>query len=1042
MTGGELRESGADAASGMSALVELTSALAQAETVGQLCERALGVVERALGVERASVLLFDDDGVMRFRAWSGLSDAYRAATDGHSPWAPDTVDAQPIVVPNVERDSELEALREVILEEGIRALAFVPISFEHQLLGKYMLYFPEPRSLGPGELQIARIVADQIAVAVKRHRDERDLRFSRDQLRAIFSGVADAITVQTATGELVYANDAAARFLGASDPEELLRTPVSEIMSRFEVFNEDGSPLQREQLPARQIFAGAAAAERVVCYRVLATGDERWSLVRATPVMDADGKARLAVNVVQDITAQRRRDEWQQLLADTSALLAESLVSDDTLRRIAELAVPGLADWCAVHVPKREELEDGIKTPRVAAVAHRDPERVRMALDLVQQYPPEPEQQRGAAWALHTGTSQLMENLTDEMLAQYARSEEHLRLLRALELRSAMIVPLIARGRTLATISFATSGGRRAFRSEDLGDAEEFARRAALAFDNALLHEAERDARRDAELSAALARRLQSVTASLSGAITSQQVGEVIAGQGVLAVGAQAGLVLVSSEDGTELELLAQVGYPENLIDRHARTPVSRPGPTTEALATGNLVAVESGEQLVERWPHYREAQRITGDEATVAAPLPVGGRRGGVLYVAFRAPRTFEEWELDVVRTLARQCGQALERAMLYEQEHEVAVALQRSLLPRRLPARDALQLAALYRPGSQGLNVGGDWYDAVDLGDGRIAIAVGDVVGHGLEAATVMGELRYAMRPYLVDGLAPDETLTRLNALALHAGDLSQTGRAFATVFVAVVDVEGRSLTYASAGHPPPLLVMADGEIAFLEVRPGPPVGALEDPSYFLAEASLEPGATLVLYTDGLVERRNRSLQAGFDELARVVAAQGRAVPLDDLCEAVLSEMVPEGEFADDLALLVLRLLDTPTLRRHVPARPEELAPLRRALRTWLRESGAGDDLVYDVTLAASEACANAIEHPVGRRDRFIDLEARVVDAQIRLRVRDTGTWREPEPATRRGRGLVLIESLMDDIVIERSQEGTEVRMTRKLGREPAAR
>jgi PAS domain S-box-containing protein len=1015
---------------GTAALVELTSGLAKAETVQQLCERALGVVENALGVERAAVLLFDDDGVMRFRTWSGLSDEYRKATEGHSPWSPDTMDAQPLLISDVERDTSLGSLRDVVLREGIRALAFVPIVFERSVLGKYMLYFSEPRALAEDELQIARIVADQLAVAVQRHRDVRALRLSHDELKAILGGVADAITVQSRDGKLVYANDAAARLLGVDSTEELLAMPQPELRSRFEIVNEDGSPLDPDALPTRLVFGGAEVAERTIQYRVRETGAERWSFVRSMPVRDEAGRARLAVTVIQDVTELKRRDDWQQLLVRAGGVLAQSLDPQETLKRIAELIVPDVADWCGVYVP----APDG--SLQRLAVSHREPERLQTALEIMERYPADTDREGGIGWALRNARSHLVEEVTDDLLRKAAVDEDHLRLLRSLDLRSFMVVPLIARGHTLAAVTFAMGPGRRHFTAIDLSDAEDFARRAALAIDNALLHAAERDSRREAEHAAAIARRLQLVTASLSGALTSEQVGNVIAGQGLLAVGADAGAVYVLSENTSELELVAQVGYSTEVIGAHLRTSLDRPGPMMEAFASGDLVVAKSGEELAERWPRLAAAQRRTGDQTTVAAPFEVGGSTGGVIYVAFRQQMTLTEPDLDIVRTLARQCGQALERARLYEQEHEVAVVLQRSLLPRKLPARDALRLAAVYRPGKQGLNVGGDWYDALDLSDGRIALAVGDVVGHGLDAATVMGELRNAKRPYLFAGLAPGDALAKLNEFAFLAADASAAGRAFATVLVAFVDAEARKLIYASAGHPTPLLVTREGAASYLEGRPGPPIGAMESARYTTAEVQLDAGTTLLLYTDGLVERRERGLAEGLEELARV-AGELAATPVDELCEQVLQRMLRESESADDVALLAIRVLEAPSLRRRIPARATELAPLRQALRRWLGENGGDDETSYDVVLAVSEACANAIEHPVGRRDRFVDVEATLADDVVHLRVRDTGTWRAEAEPPRRGRGLMLMRSVMDDVAVARSRAGTEIRMTRRLSR-----
>jgi anti-sigma regulatory factor (Ser/Thr protein kinase) len=287
-------------------------------------------------------------------------------------------------------------------------------------------------------------------------------------------------------------------------------------------------------------------------------------------------------------------------------------------------------------------------------------------------------------------------------------------------------------------------------------------------------------------------------------------------------------------------------------------------------------------------------------------------------------------------------------------------------------------------------------------------------------------MVELRNAKRPYMFAGIPPGEILARLNDFAFRAADVSASGRAFATVLVGVVDMDERKLIYASAGHPTPLLVAADGQTSYLDVRPGPPIGALEGAPYATAEVDLEAGMTLLLYTDGLVERRERGLTSGLEELARVAGGLAQA-PVDEFCERVLQEMMRESESADDVALLAMRVLEATSLRRRIPARATELAPLRSALRRWLDESGVDEVTKYDVVLAASEACANAIEHPVGRRDRFVEVEASFADGEIQLRIRDTGFWRNEAETPRRGRGLMLMRSVMDDVTITRSRAGT---------------
>lgn len=1008
----------------LEALNELTAALARAETVDQICARALGGVRRALAADRASVLLFDDEGTLRFRAWHGLSERYRQATEGHSPWTSDVTGAQPIVVADVDADRSLGDLREVVLAEGIRALAFVPIEAEGSLLGKYMLYFDAPRSLDRDELEAALAAGGHIGIAVARRRAERSLRESRDQLEAILRAVSDAVTVQDARGRLVYANDAAARLLGAPDSRTLVETDPRELVADYELLDEAGRPFDPAALPGRVALAGGTAGEATVRWRSRTTGAERWSSVRAYPVHDETGAVVFAVNVIRDVTEERHRTLWADFAAEAATLLAESLDHDETLRRAAELSVPRLADWCAIHVGDEQAV-------RPVVVAHRDPERVRWALEMQERYPPEPAAPGGVPNVIRTGRPELHAEISDELLAAAAaRDEQHLALLRSLGLASAMVVPLSARGSTFGAITFVSTDVARRYSEVDLRLAGELARLVALAADNARLHRAERDARREAEQTAALNARLQTVTARLASAVFRDEVVEAVVSEGLGALAADAGAVFVLGEGRRALELLGQVGYPDELVPRHTRVPLDGRGPAAEAMATGELVVVETAEELVERWPDVAEAQRRTGDAATIAAPLLREGRPFGVLYVAFRAPRRVDERQRELVRTLASLLAQALERTRLYEEEHGLALAFQETLLPASLPRAERVELAARYRPGGTGLQVGGDWYDVIDLEGGRVGIVVGDVVGHGLRAALTMGQLRNAVRAYALEEQSPARVLEQLNQFALSIGE-----DAFGTVVYAVVDQFTGSMRVASAGHPPLVLVPPAREAHLLEGRQSLPVGSLGAAVFAETETTLEPGTTVVAYTDGLVERRTSPLDAGLERIRH--AASAPADSADALAELILDDLLGHEQPDDDVALVVFRLLPARTrLVRDLPLDPAALAPLRRDLAGWLRTLGATDSEVYDITLCCMEACTNAIEHAVTPSRPLVNVTAEVRGDDVVLVVRDHGGWLDRPRRLDRGRGLLFMQTFMDAVEVRRSATGSDVVLRRRLG------
>ena len=366
---------------------------------------------------------------------------------------------------------------------------------------------------------------------------------------------------------------------------------------------------------------------------------------------------------------------------------------------------------------------------------------------------------------------------------------------------------------------------------------------------------------------------------------------------------------------------------------------------------------------------------------------------------------------------------------------DHEVAEVLQRSLLPESLPAIDGMQLEARYLPAESGAAIGGDWYDAIELDDGRVAIVVGDVVGHGLRAATVMGQLRNAFRAYALVETSPAQTLVRLNRLlAKDDRDL------MATALCMAIDRDTGEVSLASAGHPPPLVIESGGQARFLEGARSVPLGTADPVSFTDATARLDPGATLVLYTDGLVERRDTSLDDRLAQLATVGSvADGE---LGDVCDQLLEGTLGGNRPADDVAVLAVRLEPAKPgrLLLRLPADPAALAQLRHRLGRFLEAAGAGPEERFEITLTVCEAAANAIEHAYGPGDAEFECEARRDGQEVQVTVRDFGTWRERR-GENRGRGLKIMKGLMDDVNVESTRHGTTVRLSRRLGLRAAA-
>jgi PAS domain S-box-containing protein len=323
------------------------------------------------------------------------------------------------------------------------------------------------------------------------NRSSADMRVREEleQLRVILARVADGITVQDEDGRLVYANDAAARLTGLDSSDELLATPVAEVLRRFEILGEDGKPFPLDHLPGRRVLESSKSAEATLCYRIKATGEERWTIVQATPVFGPDGSV-LAVNVFHDITERRRAEERARFMANASRLLNESLDYERTLAELGRLTVPALADFCLLDI-----VQDG-GSLREIVLAHVDPEKEEILHELRRRYGVARNEAHPATRGLRSGKAVLIKKMTEEILAASAFDDEHLELYHQLDLLSYLVVPLVAHGRTLGTISLGTSASGHRYDEDDLLLVQELADRAATAVDNARVYrEVERQAR-------------------------------------------------------------------------------------------------------------------------------------------------------------------------------------------------------------------------------------------------------------------------------------------------------------------------------------------------------------------------------------------------------------------------------------------------------------------------------------------------------------------------------------------------------------------
>ncbi|HEY4347159.1 MAG TPA: SpoIIE family protein phosphatase [Gaiellaceae bacterium] len=712
-----------------------------------------------------------------------------------------------------------------------------------------------------------------------------------------------------------------------------------------------------------------------------------------------------ASDLLRDALANRQTLETRErFLAKAAEALTATLDYDLTLVNLGNLVVPGIADWCLIALLDAPEIEpDG----RTGARPARSIEYGKLAPDAAAVVDRTIDLPRVIA----TGTPELHAGLPTEP--------------GNLAGPSTVVVPLSVRGRRLGAIALAREPGKEPLCDDDLALAVSLARKAAVAVDNARLHRLAELARAESEISAARVRRLQTI---IDAAFSSGSLDELLTQ--LLerlreAVGSDTATILIAEEQEEMLVVRQAVGFKGSL---GLRVPFGS-GFSGHIAATRTHAVVTD----VQASAFHVPGRLSSGVVSLAGAPLIVDGVLVGVLQVGSRKRREFDDEDVMLLRLVAARAAISIDRARLFEREQSVAESLQRSLLPSRLPTVEGLESAARYLPGTLGLDVGGDWYDVFEFADGSVGITVGDVMGRGVQAAATMGHLRHVMRAYALEGLSPAKTLERLNHIA-NESDL------FATVVYGVIAPSRLTMRIANAGHLPPIMRSADGTVSTIEEGRSMPLGTSAAAAFPEAVVQLESDCSLVLYTDGLVERRNESIDIGIERLISLVATCD-ASTANHLAEGII-EGLHVGFDPDDRALLTVRVPGTVAERMvmHFPPDPSALAAARAGLRDWLHAHGAHADEAFDIVFAVNEACSNAVEHPLDAGDSEIALEAEISSGHLTIMINDSGRWKAESTSRHRGRGLRFMNVLMENVEIVRSSDGTSVRLERELDGAPS--
>ena len=412
-------------------------------------------------------------------------------------------------------------------------------------------------------------------------------------------------------------------------------------------------------------------------------------------------------------------------------------------------------------------------------------------------------------------------------------------------------------------------------------------------------------------------------------------------------------------------------GVPEAVVklgDIDIHPPSS---PSAECLATGRSVVtgVRDPAFLPSIGYNPARAEMIRSFEIHSIMCVPIRARGvtlGVAVFLRGQRPEPFEQDDVLLAEELTARAALSLDNARRYTRERSTALALQRSLLPRRLPRQSAVEVASRYLPASAHAGVGGDWFDVIPLSGARVALVIGDVVGHDIHASATMGRLRGAVRTLADIDLPPEELLTRLDdmvsRISLETG-AGPDGDVYATCIYAVYDPVSRRCSLARAGHPQPALVTPDGVVSFLDLPAGPPLG-LGGLPFESTEIELPAGSILALYTDGLIESRIRDIDIGFDRLRDALAS--REPSLETACDNILEAVLADGP-ADDVALLIVRtraLNDDRVATWDLPADPAVVARARQQVATLLTDWGLGD-AAFVTELVVSELITNAIRY-----------------------------------------------------------------------------
>ena len=801
---------------------------------------------QALTGALAAIVESSQDAIFR-KTLDGVIESWNAGAQSIYGYRPEEIIGHPVstLAPPDRKDEITYILEQIARGERVEHFSTKRVTKDGRTIDVSVSISPVYDDSGRvvGAATIARDITQQRLA-------ERELRTARQQLAIITRAGADGITIQDASGRIVYANDSAARMSGYPDAGSFMSAPAEEVLGQFDLLHEDGRPFSPEELPARRILRGEEHAEALIRVVVRRTGEEQWTLVRAAPMHDDDGAVEYVVNVFHHITEQKRAE--QQLKVQNAMLEAQSEASEVGIvlispegeivsanRRFGELwnipeeILNTRSNEAAMEVMKGRVADPDAFVERTRYLSHHMDEDVRDEIALkdglvIERYSKMLEDETGA---IH-GRIAYFRDVTEDR-----KREEGQRFLAQ---ATKKLVSSLDYQATLSGIARMAVPQLADWCAVDILEPDGSLKLLAIAHTESSKTEWAREFRR-----------------------------------------------------AFPIDMTAPTGLP-----RVIRTGKSELYPSIDSAL---LEASLDKEQL--------EVIRELQLSSVMLLPLRARGRTlGTISFVFAESGRSYGEADLVLAEDLASRAALALDNARLYRERDDIARTLQEGLLPGPFPDVPGVELAARYQAAGEGIDVGGDFYDAFDTEDGAWALVVGDVCGKGPKAAALMGAARHTIRAAALREHRPSAVLTMLNA-ALQQKSREQW---FCTVCYVRLRPKpgGARLTVCAGGHPLPAILRADGTVEFAGM-PGTLLGVFTDIELTDTTADLGPGDALVLFTDGLTDAERMGREFGQKWLTDVLARNvGRSA--EEIAARLEREVLGDRTqgLPDDLAILVAKV------------------------------------------------------------------------------------------------------------------------------------